>query len=245
MSLATESSPVARSHKLHWIHNRWHGPQQAIARTSLMQHKSRQRRPLCSGGWSDARRLPARLAKKARYSELDVWPLVVRNGIRNCDEGEAGYLRLIKVAKETCPHAFVDFLFKLRKKLPSLIDDVWSWENVDDLLMASSFTRTDALHGAMRQPCVCGGEWPRLVAQSMVANQLDPADVGHDVYTALVAGRKETTPVVVLAGKAGGEGKSLLLYPLSTLFGEDAAQCSPRERLIPFAGLGEEKGGGA
>ena len=68
------------------------------------------------------------LGKKARYCELNVWPLVVRNGIRNSDEGEEGYLRLIKVAKETCPHAFVDFLFKLRKKLPSLIDDVWSWE---------------------------------------------------------------------------------------------------------------------
>ena len=181
------------------------------------------------------------VGKKARYSELDVWPLVVRNGIRDCDEGEAGYLRLIKVAKETCPHACVDFLFKLRKKLPSLIDDVWSWENVDDLLMASSFTRTDALHGAMRQPCVCGGEWPRLVAQSMVANQLDPADVGHDMYTALVAGRKDTTPVVVLAGKAGGEGKSLLLYPLSTIFGEDAAPCSPEKGSFPLLGLEKKK----
>ena len=112
---------------------------------------------------------------------------------------------------------FVDFLFKLRKKLPSLIDDVWSWERVDDLLVASGATRTSALHDAMRQPCVCGGEWPRFVALSMAANQVDPVDIGHDVYTALVEGRKETTPVVVLAGKTGGEGKSFVLYPLNTI----------------------------
>ena len=61
------------------------------------------------------------------------------------------------------------------------------------------------------------------------------------MYTALVVGRKETTSVVVLAGATGGAGKSLLLLPLTTLFGDDAVQCSPEKGSFPLMGLEKKK----
>ena len=80
-----------------------------------------------------------------------------------------------------------------------------------------------------------------MVAQSLATNRLDWVELGHDVYMALVVGRKETTPVVVLAGATGGEGKSLLLLPSGALFGEDAVQCSPEKGSFPLMGLEKKK----
>ena len=67
-----------------------------------------------------------------RPSEIDVWPLVVRHGIRNTDDNQEAYLRLIEVATDKCSPAMVQFLFRIRRKLPGLIDDVWKWHEIKD-----------------------------------------------------------------------------------------------------------------
>ena len=48
-----------------------------------------------------------------------------------------------------------------------------------------------------------------------VVNGIDACALAHDLHEALQRGRCETVPVIVLAGLLGGEGKSLLLHPLS------------------------------
>ena len=40
-------------------------------------------------------------------------------------------------------------------------------------------------------------------------------------FTSLTKGRSETTPVMCLAGLQGGEGKSLIFYPLPAVLGEE------------------------
>eukprot|EP00973_Karenia_brevis_P011376 1539665-Karenia_brevis.AAC.1 len=90
-----------------------------------------------------------------RPSEIDVWPLIVRHNIRNTPENQEAHLRLIQVARECCSSTMVSFLFKNRRRLPALIDDVWLWEEINDHVTLSQQSRIDALFAALRKPCVC------------------------------------------------------------------------------------------
>ena len=153
-------------------------------------------------------------------SEIDVWPLVVKHNIRNDDDRTDAVDKLIRVARDSCSPAFVKYLFKIEAKLPSLIEQVWRWETVDDRLLMSERSREEALYHAFRSDCVCGGVWPQHVAHALLANRIDFASLGHDIYRSLLAGRSESTPVVTLAGLQGGEGKSLIFYPMDAVFGD-------------------------
>ena len=66
--------------------------------------------------------------KPAKMSEMDVWPVVVGKGFRNTPEDRTAHLRLIAFAKRSCSAPMQQFLFRIRARLPALIDDVWSWE---------------------------------------------------------------------------------------------------------------------
>ena len=158
-----------------------------------------------------------------RPSEIDLWPLIVRHGIRNGEneDGQSGVDRLIQVAKDVCSPVMVRYLFKMRHKLAGIIDDVWHWECIDDRVHLSQRSRSDALMEAMRAPCVCSGRWPACVKESLVKNGIDASELGHDIYTSFTKGRSETTPVICLAGRQGGEGKSLIFYPLPAVLGEE------------------------
>ena len=128
---------------------------------------------------------------------------------------------LIKVAKDSCSPTFVTYLFRMRHKLAGIIDDVWHWECIEDRLRVGQRTRAEALQDAMRVPCVCGGRWPACVSECLELNRISGAELAHDIYTSFTKGRSETTPVVCLAGLQGGEGKSLIFYPIPAVIGED------------------------
>ena len=154
-------------------------------------------------------------------SEIDTWPIVVRHNIRNDEDGETGVDQLIRVAKDTCSPAMVRYLLMLRHKLAGVIDDVWHWECIDDRLHLSQRSRPEALQEAVLTPCVCGGRWSACVAESLALNGISATELGHDIFTSFTKGRSETTPVICLAGRQGGEGKSLIFYPLPAVLGED------------------------
>ena len=179
--------------------------------------------------------------REPKPSEVDVWPLVVKHKISNTSENHSGHLRLMKIAKECCTPQMFKFLFSIRSKLPSLIDDIWTWEEIDDRLAKSEQTRGGALADAMLKDCCCAGEWPKHASASLHANGIDAVELGHDIYHALHAGRSESTPVVVLAGKQGGEGKSLALYPLPAVIGQSYVQSSPAKGSLPLLGIEHKK----
>jgi len=172
-----------------------------------------------------------------RVSEIDVWPLVVRHGIRNTDDNQEAHLRLIAVARETCSPAMMSFLFRIRRRLPSLIDDVWTWEEVHDKVALSQRSRMQCLLDAMSSQCCCGGEWLRSIEEALRCNGIDASTLAHDIHENLQHGRCETVPVIVLAGLHGGEGKSLLLQPLAAVLGEDYVQEGLASGQFPLLGL--------
>ena len=179
--------------------------------------------------------------EEPKPSELDVWPLVVKHNIRNGDDCQDGVDQLIHIAKEACSPAMVKFLFKIRHKLRTLIDDIWQWECVEDRLRLSQRPRGEALMAAMRSPCTCGGAWLHHVQESLAVNGISVSELTHDIYTSLVQGRSESTPVVCLAGLQGGEGKSLIFYPFPAVFGESLVHHHVAAGTFPLLDLEGKK----
>ena len=179
--------------------------------------------------------------QEPRVTELDVWALVVRSGVKNTDDNRHAHLELASYAKKHCSVIMCAWLFKNRMKLPNLIDDVWQWERVEELAAVARQTRMEALDSASQSPCVCSGQWPAFVTSSLAQNGINAGELCHDIYASLQHGRSETTPIVVLAGAQGGEGKSVLLKPLLSVFSSPQAVFGTPERGnfplldLPFA----------
>ena len=179
--------------------------------------------------------------QEPKPSEMDVWPIIVKHDIRNDHDNQDGVDKLIRLAKLSCSPSMIQFLFRIRHKLASLIDDVWRWETVDDRLLVSQRSRLEALQDAMHTPCVCGGEWTKHVAESLHVNNIPAAELAHYIYLSLSQGRSETTPVVCLAGLQGGEGKSLIFYPLPAVLGEEMVQHHTASGAFPLLGIEGKK----
>ena len=160
-------------------------------------------------------------SKEPRPSEIDVWPLIVMHNIRNTDDNREAHVQLMKKAKEVCSPAMQAYLFRIRRTLPTLIDDVWQWEEASDRVELSTKSRMGALFDAMETPCRCHGEWWPCIQGALVANGISASLLAHDFYLNFDSGRSETVPVIVLGGLHGGEGKSLLLSPIPAVLGEE------------------------
>ena len=121
------------------------------------------------------------------------------------------------------------FAFKNRAKLSTLIDDVWSWETVDDTLRFLKMKRLDRLRQAATGVCICCGSWPAHAEQIIRNNDLDARAFFKDLLNALHKGRGPSVPVLVLAGREGGEGKSFFFAPISRLLfpRESSNLCRP------------------
>ena len=179
--------------------------------------------PITAAAWSAKRfKLEIKAAERGKadpkLNECDVWALVVRCGARNTADDHTAHLRLAQYAKAHCGQSVVQGLFRMRHKLPSMIDDIWQWEEIDDILAVKSRTRCEGLAHAAAQPCVCEGQWLTHVVSNLIANGIDISELCNDIHHALVHGRGETTPIVVLAGARGGEGKSMFLKPLHNVY---------------------------
>ena len=175
--------------------------------------------------------------KEPKFTEYDLWPIVVESGIRNLPGDRTAHLRLSQYVKTRCSAAACAFVFKNRAKLPQLIDDIWAWEEVDRAVVAASRSRTDTLRAAEAKPCVCGGAWMGFALYSLTMNNIDVPDLCKQVYKALSCGRGPNAPVVTLAGVAGGEGKSFFLKGLAAVFGVEKVFFSPQHPNFPLLDL--------
>jgi hypothetical protein len=177
-----------------------------------------------------------------RVTDMDIWALVVRSGIRNTTEDPRAHLRLGQYAKAHCGEAMVQALFRLRHKLPSLIDDIWEWESLDDIVAVTARSRVELLDEAAAKPCACGGAWKNFVLSSFRENGINPTELCKDVYKAMLQGRSEDVPVIVLAGATGGEGKSAFFKALFNIFRvEHMVFARPGKGSFPFLQLPEAK----
>lgn len=174
-----------------------------------------------------------------KITELDVWPIVVRQGFRNTQDDPTAHLQLIAYVKKHCSTAMQAFLFKHRHRLSTLIEDIWQWECVEDVLTVARRSRLGSLRVAAAAPCECQGGWLTTVVQSFMANKINVQELCKDVLAALTHGRCETTPAVVLAGAQGGEGKSLFFKALHSVY-EDGV-FTPAESNFPMVGVDQAK----
>ena len=177
-----------------------------------------------------------------RITDLDVWALVVRSGVRNSSDDRNAHFRLGQYAKAHCGMAMVHHLFRMRHKLPGMIDDIWQWEHINEVVTVTSRSRMQALRASALGPCVCNGAWPAFIVDSFLKNRIDVTQLCRDVCSALDVGRGETTPVIVLAGAFGGEGKSVFLKPLLKVFSMDGMVfCRPGKGNYPLLELPSAK----
>ena len=180
-------------------------------------------------------------AKATRITEIDVWPLVVANNFRNTEDDMNADKELMAHAKKHCTTAMQNFLFKHRSRLSGLIDDIWKWECVETDLAFAKMTRVESMQSAVKEPCQCHGQWRYHVLRSLDLNNIDKAALFSDIMQALTTGRSETTPVIVLAGDRGGEGKSMFLKGLLPVFGDRHVFKGPVPGNFPLVDLPGKK----
>ena len=146
-----------------------------------------------------------------RATELDLYTLIVENGFRNTADDNNADSRLIAHVRQYASPQLFKLAWGMRHKLNSLINDVWSWEEVDDTLARVSGTRVERLVAASELPCLCGGQWPHWAALALQLNGIDAGRFWYTLHMALHDGRREDKIVPTLVGRRGGEGKSFLL----------------------------------
>jgi hypothetical protein len=177
-----------------------------------------------------------------KVNELDVWALVVRAGVRNTADDRTAHLQLAAYSKAHCGQSMVAYLFRHRAQLPTLIDDVWQWECVSDILATARRSRVESLRVASASACACDGRWLAFVVSSFVQNGINIGELCNDVLRALSSGRSETMPVIVLAGRHGGEGKSVFFKTLFSVFaGDGLVFPTPEKGNFPLLGLESAK----
>ena len=91
--------------------------------------------------------------KEPRPTEMDLYPIIVQHNFKNTPDDQTADKQLIQWVKIHGTPALAAFAFKMRGKLASIIDDVWSWEAVDDTLSLLRQTRSQRLLAASQEHC--------------------------------------------------------------------------------------------
>ena len=86
--------------------------------------------------------------QEPKATEMDLYAIIAKQGIRNTRDHSSAEDDLIKYLKEYGSPGVVRFAFQIRSRLSALIDDVWSWETVDDRVAMSTQTRPQLLRSA-------------------------------------------------------------------------------------------------
>ncbi|CAK0902955.1 unnamed protein product [Prorocentrum cordatum] len=176
-----------------------------------------------------------------RVEEMDLWPIVVRSGIRNTPDDPHAVRKLMAYAKTSCSHKVVAWMFKNEHVLEKIIDKAWAWKNVDSFLEDATKPVMQQFKEALRTPCACGSRWLHHVRESLSMNRIDVPDLCSSILMSLKHGRSEAAPVVTLAGRFGGEGKSLLFSAVRPLFGGEHVQERPGGTQFCLHGLDKAK----
>jgi len=176
-----------------------------------------------------------------KVKELDLYGVVVDKGFRNSDDDRTAHKQLIVHAMQKGSAGMRDLLWKQRARLPSIIDDIWAWHDMEVTLVQERMTRIEALKACASGTCVCGGVWLSTVLRGFMLNKIDVKGLCKDVLSLLTAGRSPSSPVLTLAGALGGEGKSIFLKAIINVIGQDQVFGSPVPGNFPMLGLLDSK----
>ncbi len=172
-----------------------------------------------------------------RATELELYPIVVENKFKNTADDYHADKRLIAYLRQHGGRQLYQLAWRIRHRLDALINDVWSWEEVDDTLLRVGGSRVERLASVCSSPCTCNGQWPHWAAMALALNRIDANLFWHTVHMALHDGRREDKAVMTLVGRRGGEGESFLFSPLKTVFGLESMQMKPEKGNYPLLDL--------
>jgi hypothetical protein len=133
--------------------------------------------------------------QEPKATEMDLYAIIVQQGIRNTRDHCSADDDLIKHLKEYGSPGVMRFAFQIRSRLSALIDDVWSWETVDDRVAISTQTRPQLLRSAAAGACECDGRWRLLAELCFEDNAVDPRSICYDIFASLRDGRREDRPI--------------------------------------------------
>ena len=176
-----------------------------------------------------------------RMSEYELWPFVVQSGLRDKPGEKTAHLKFMEYVKGNCSPGVCAFVFKNRARLPALLEDIWRWDGISQVVADAKRSAPECVAEALRASCVCGGAWLGFARGVLEQNGICAADVAEAFSTAFREGRSSVAPVVVFAGAFGGEGKSFILKGLVTLFGVENVFFTPSHPSFPFIGLDSAK----
>ena len=172
---------------------------------------------------------------------MDIFATIVEKGFQNTADDRTAHKQLAVYARSHGGRELWEWCFKNRQRLPGFIDDVWQWETMDQSLPKQRLPRMEILRAAAGGACVCEGRWAAAVATSLIANKINVQELCGDIVRLLEKGRCPDCPVIVLAGKLGGEGKSLLLKALLSVYGDGQVFETPVAGSFPLVDLMNSK----
>ena len=232
-TMPTPSKPlVALDHKpVLWSRHGQHPPLHLCRHepaTAAAMGAKRQRREVAAAEKGRA---------EPRITEYELWPIVVQSGIRNKPGEKIAHLKFMEYVKESCSSAVCSFVFKNRARLPALIEDIWRWEGINQVVADAERSMSECVMAALRRPCVCGGAWLHFARGVLGQNDIRESDIVDAFSVAFREGRSSVAPAVVFAGASGGEGKSFILKGLVAVFGAENVFFSPSHPTFPFLGI--------
>lgn len=126
---------------------------------------------------------------EARWREVDLWPIVVRENIAP-DEicGE----KLMAYAKRCGGHAMVEYCFANWDKLPGVVAKSWQVEKVETFVETAQKSRLGLLQEALQQDCVCQGQWGSFANTILSQNGHDVAEWRQAMTNSLAAAKRVT-----------------------------------------------------
>ena len=106
---------------------------------------------------SELRRRAAQGKSACRFREADLWPVLVKEGIRpDCPCFED---RVLSFAKSSGGPGMINFVLSHFDELKAIGHKIWRLEDCDQRIREAQKTRVQVLEEAAQKPCVCSGRW--------------------------------------------------------------------------------------
>ena len=176
-----------------------------------------------------AKKLSEKGKKEEKFKDLDLWPVVVNEGIA---ANARATKKVIAYAARCGGHAMLEWAFQNECRIADLVARCWRFEKATDIVERDGKTRLELLWEARSRSCTCNGRWTSAALDLFWRNGLDVSEWCAAVIASMEKGHSK----VSLVCHVGDEGKSFLLDPLKAVFGEEEV-FTPVKSGFPLMGL--------
>ena len=142
-----------------------------------------------------------------RFRDIDLWPVVVNEGIR---PGRDAVEKVVAYGKRCGGLAMSQWCFDNEQKIKELVSRAWRFEGAEESVERLGKSRMKILNEAASSSCVCGGRWAAAARELFFLNDLDLNRWSAAVRYSFENGRQTKGSLVCHAGLEGNEGCHLV-----------------------------------